>query len=164
MLKSWRGKMCYARLRPSEENAMTNRRTILAVTAATVLSSSLRAVASERITRIGLPEAYKQSVAGDLLLVDIRSPGEWAKSGVGETAQKISMHMPDFLKKLSAAADGDKGRKIALICAVGHRSDWLQARLQKYGYQNAYSVSEGMMGSKDGPGWINRGLPTKPHK
>ncbi|MEM7429613.1 MAG: rhodanese-like domain-containing protein [Pseudomonadota bacterium] len=143
---------------------MTDRRTFLAVSAAAVLASGLPAAASEPAARIGLQEAYDQSTKGELMLVDIRTPGEWAKSGIGETAQTISMHLPDFLKKLSAATGGDKGRRIALICAAGHRSDWLQARLKRYGYENTYSVSEGMLGSKDGPGWIRRGLPTKPHK
>ena len=143
---------------------MIDRRTLLILSGAAFASASMPASAAGRAARIGLQDAFTQATSGELTLVDIRAPGEWTQSGIATTAQTISMHQPDFLKKLDAATGGDKTRKIALICAAGHRSDWLQTRLQKYGYENTYSVAEGMLGSKDGPGWIRRGLPTKKYK
>ena len=140
------------------------RRTFLALSGAALLAAPLPTLAAGRAARISLEDAHKQADSGELALIDIRAPGEWAQSGIAPNAQTISMHMPDFLKKLDAAMGGDKSRKIGLICAAGHRSDWLQTRLKPFGYENTYSVAEGMLGSKDGPGWIRRGLPTKKYK
>lgn len=141
-----------------------NRRTLLALSGAAVLAAPLPSFATGRAARINLEDAHKQASSGELALIDIRAPSEWAQSGIASAAQTISMHKPDFLKKLEAATGGDKSRKIGLICAAGHRSDWLQTRLEKFGYKNTFSVAEGMLGSKDGPGWIRRGLPTKKYK
>ena len=105
--------------------------------------------------------AAKNAEAGSVKLIDIRRPSEWKQSGVGKPAHKISMHEPGFLEKLSELTAGKKDEAIALICASGVRSSWLSAELEKRGYTNVVNVREGMFGSADGPGWLQRGLPTK---
>ena len=95
------------------------------------------------------PTAMKKAEQGDLLLLDIRSPQEWKETGVGTVAKKISMHEKGFLQKLDALIDNDKSAPIALICAVGGCSNWLQGELQKRGYTNVIDVSEGMLRSVD---------------
>lgn len=97
-----------------------------------------------------------------MLLVDIRTHGEWKQTGLGATALAISMHKPGFVDKLAEAAGQDKNKKIALICATGGRSHWLQGQLAKFGFTNVVDVSEGMLGSAAGPGWLKAGLPVKP--
>ena len=103
--------------------------------------------------------AFIKAGAGELLLLDIRSPQEWKETGTGTGAKKVSMHQPGFLAKLDALTGNDKTKPVALICATGGRSNWLQGELVKRGYTNIIDVSEGMLGSSAGPGWLKRGLP-----
>ena len=117
--------------------------------------------------RIGADEAYRRTAAGELLLIDIRSPQEWQKSGIPRGSVPISMHLPGgpaaFKKAILAAAKGDKGRPIALICAVGGRSGRAQRFLSKEGFTEVQDVTEGMFGrGKHQPGWLSRGLPVDP--
>ncbi len=105
-------------------------------------------------------EAHRRASEGELLLIDIRSPQEWMQTGIGEGALAITMHRNDFLDRLLEAVDGNRNRAIALICATGNRSRWLQFQLNSYGFAAVEDVSEGMLGSAAGPGWLNRGLPT----
>ena len=47
--------------------------------------------AAGQAARIGLEDAYKQASSGELTLVDIRAPGEWAQSGVAPAAKTIAL-------------------------------------------------------------------------
>lgn len=117
--------------------------------------------------RIRADEAYQQVVNGKLTLIDIRSPQEWEKSEIPKGSLAISMHNPAgkkaFKDAVLAAVGGDKERPIALICAVGGRSNWAQRYLESEGFKTVMDVSEGMFGrGKNMPGWLKRGLPTEP--
>jgi rhodanese-related sulfurtransferase len=76
-----------------------------------------------------------------------------------------------LLQALDDAVEGSRRRPIALICAVGNRSAFLQGWLRKAGFENVFDVTEGMVGGRRGAGWIKTGLPvrrwvpgaTKPH-
>ncbi len=105
------------------------------------------------------PTAFEKAKNGELVLLDIRSPQEWKETGTGTYAERVSMHQKGFLQKLNALIDNDKSRPVALICAVGGRSNFIQGELQKRGYTNVIDVAEGMLGSRYGPGWLKRGLP-----
>lgn len=105
------------------------------------------------------PTAFEKAKKGELVLLDIRSPQEWKGTGTGEYAERVSMHQKGFLSKLNALIDNDKSRPIALICATGGRSNFIQGELVKRGYTNVIDVAEGMLGSRSGPGWLKRGLP-----
>ncbi len=108
-------------------------------------------------------EAHKAAIAGDVLLIDIRRPDEWAKTGVGEGAAPLDMRRDDFIAALTELAGGDTARPIALICARGVRSDRMSLRLEKAGFTRIIDVPEGMLGSRAGPGWLGRNLPvTRP--
>ena len=107
------------------------------------------------------PEANEAAKKNEIVFLDIRSPEEWAQTGVAAPAHTVSMHRPGFLKKLNALVGGDKSKPVALICATGSRSGYLQKELAKYGYTNVISVAEGMLGGPNGKGWIPRGLPVK---
>ena len=103
--------------------------------------------------------AYQRARSGDLLLVDIRQPREWAATGSPEGAHRLDLRRPDFLDQLSVLANGDRNRPIALICASGGRSARTARVLTDAGFANVLDVSEGMHGSSAGPGWLARGLP-----
>jgi rhodanese-related sulfurtransferase len=105
------------------------------------------------------PEAYLALNAQSIILIDIRRPDEWARTGVGEGAVPINMLNRDFIDQLTAQVGGDKTAHIALICARGVRSRKMGTRLTQAGFTNIIDVPEGMLGSGAGPGWVKRGLP-----
>ncbi|MGJ8627593.1 MAG: rhodanese-like domain-containing protein [Sulfitobacter sp.] len=108
---------------------------------------------------ISAPDAAAAVASGELILVDIRRPDEWAKTGVPQGAVTLDMRRDDFPQALLAAMDGQKDRPVALICARGVRSARISARLIEAGFTHVIDVSEGMLGSRAGPGWLKRGLP-----
>ena len=112
-------------------------------------------------SQLGVYEAHELAMRGAIVLVDVRTPEEWEKTGVGTSAQAVSMHQPGFFKKIKSLVHGDKTQAIAIICATGQRSDRVQAMMRKRGYTNIINVSEGMLGNAAGPGWINSGLPVQ---
>jgi rhodanese-related sulfurtransferase len=94
-----------------------------------------------------------------IVLLDVRSRDEWAETGLAKGAWPVSMHERGFEQRLFAARDLAAGRPVALICATGGRSARLLAALKRAGYTGFIDVSEGMLGSRRGSGWIARGLP-----
>ncbi len=103
--------------------------------------------------------AFEMSQRNVIKLIDIRRPSEWRQTGVGRGAHKISMHQSEFVSRLDALVGGDRSQPVALICARGVRSSKMKARLNALGFSNVTNVSEGMLGSKSGPGWLKRKLP-----
>ena len=109
---------------------------------------------------LSTPDAHKAAVAGEVLLVDIRRPDEWARTGVGEGAVPLDMRRPDFTDALLVHTNGRTDLPVALICARGVRSRALSTRLRAAGFRKIIDVPEGMLGSGAGPGWLGHGLPT----
>lgn len=109
-------------------------------------------------------EAHVKARAGEIVLVDIRTPEEWKETGVPASAHAITMHQEPraFVKQLLAAMGGDNTRPVALICRTGNRSSTLQAELRKAGFSNVVDVAEGMAGGRNGKGWLKTSLPTRP--
>src|SRR5690606_35515362 len=109
-------------------------------------------------------EADRMSRDGEAVLVDIRGPDEWRRTGVAASAATVSIHEPDFLRKLDEATGGDRDRPVALICATGGRSSAILPQLRQIGFSRVMDVAEGMIGGQAGPGWIAAGLPLKPYR
>lgn len=105
-------------------------------------------------------QAHAMALSDRAVLVDIRRPDEWARSGIGEGAIPLDMRRPDFIQALSEIVGGARNRLIILICAGGVRSRWMASRLAEAGFSHIIDVPEGMQGSRAGPGWLRRGLPT----
>ena len=112
--------------------------------------------------RIDPATAQAEAAAGDLLLIDIRRPDEWASTGLGPDATPIDMRRDDFLAAVDTVTGGDRSAPVALICARGVRSAQMTLRLQEAGYTNITDIPEGMLGSAAGPGWLQRGLAVTP--
>ncbi len=108
---------------------------------------------------LSVAQAHEQAATDDILLIDIRRPDEWSRTGIGEGAIPLDMRRDDFVTALTQIAGGDTGRDIALICARGVRSRAMSNRLAKAGFTAILDVPEGMLGSGAGPGWIASGLP-----
>ena len=102
--------------------------------------------------------AFAAAQAGEILLVDIRRPDEWQRTGIAEGAVPIDMRRPDFTDAVLAAR-ASPTPPIALICARGVRSARMTARLTDAGLTPIIDVPEGMLGSFAGPGWVKRDLP-----
>lgn len=107
--------------------------------------------------------------AGNLTLMDVRSPAEWRETGVPKGALAITIHGPDgmdgFVANATRAVQGNKDHPIALICARGWRSWRAAGALREAGFTQIINVREGMLGNPfDGPGWLDRKLPTEPCK
>lgn len=139
---------------------MPSRKMLLAYGAIALMTVGLPAKGLAQSV-IDPPSAHQQASTGDILLVDVRRPSEWRETGVAQNASLISMHEDGFFEKLDEAVGGDHGRAIAVICAAGGRSTWMQAQLMARGYTNVWNVAEGMVGGPNGPGWIERGLPIR---
>jgi rhodanese-related sulfurtransferase len=110
---------------------------------------------------LSAPEALEKSRAGEITLIDIRTPREWRSTGIAEGALPIEMTRKTFVQEVLAAVDGNKDAPIGIICRTGNRTTYTQKALQEMGFTNVYNVKEGMVGSGAGPGWIQRGLPVE---
>ncbi|NHB75423.1 rhodanese-like domain-containing protein [Rhodobacter calidifons] len=141
---------------------MTRRRLVLFLPVALLATGSGYALLQPAMvgSTLDAETAFRRTRAGDLLLIDIRQPDEWAATGSPQGAHRLDLRSRDFLDRLSMLANGDRNRPIALICATGGRSARLARALTRAGFTNVLDVSEGMLGSSAGPGWLGRGLPT----
>ncbi len=108
------------------------------------------------------PEAHEAAKAGDIVLVDIRTPEEWAETGIPEGAVALDMRAPDFVRKLVDIRKKYPKKPIAMICRTGNRSGYVTTTLDRQGFPGLIDVKEGVVGGPNGPGWLKRGLPIYP--
>lgn len=110
-------------------------------------------VAQHKPSRIiSAAEAHSRAVAGEVILVDVRTPEEWRETGVPESAHAITMHQEPraFVQQLLSALDGDPSRPLAIICRTGNRTGSLAPQLARAGFSNVVDVGEGVAGSRYG--------------
>lgn len=114
------------------------------------------------------PDAYRAARSGEVLLIDIRTPREWRRTGVPLYSKRATMQGPDgldgLLRAVLAMTNGNRARPIALICATGVRSSRARAFLIRQGFTHVRDVSEGMEGhgafaAPDKRGWLRREMP-----
>ena len=145
--------------RMNKNDAMHRRAVILGGSAGLVLVSTMPLSAQNR-TIWSAAEAYDALQSDTLRLIDVRSRAEWSETGVAEGAWPISLHEDNFGPRLFAAKERAGDRTVGLMCAVGGRSGAVFANLLSIGQSTGFvDVSEGMMGSSLGPGWIAGGFP-----
>ncbi len=113
--------------------------------------------------------AAARAAAGALTIIDVRLPQEWAATGVPAGAVGISLQSsqtlrvrPDFVEDVQRALGGRQDTPVALICAAGTRSAVAAELLAAAGFTQVYDISEGVSGGANGPGWLERHLPTEP--
>lgn len=112
---------------------------------------------------IGARDAHELALKGELVIVDVRSSEEWKDTGVPASGYAITMHQNAdvFLNGLDAAMGGDRTKPLALICATGSRTTYLQKPLQQMGFTRVMNLAEGMQGGRFGEGWVKGGLPVR---
>ena len=107
-------------------------------------------------------KAHEELLENRIRLLDIRSLGEWRETGVAQGAWPVSIHHWRFIERLFTARDLAENRPVALICATGIRSGSVMRALRLASHDGFIDVSEGMLGSDRGQGWIKAGLPVVP--
>jgi len=114
-------------------------------------------------TNITVRDAYAAVQRGEMVLIDIRAPKEWQQSGIASVAEPITMYQPTsaFLSKINAVMEKRSSKTIALICAKGGRTLFLQRKLKKLGYTNILNVTGGMFGTNRHVGWLGAKLPIR---
>lgn len=108
--------------------------------------------------------AHAKALDGEIVLVDIRTPQEWADTGIPASAYAVTMNQDPqtLLGILSTLLDGDPSKPLALICRSGNRSANLANQLRGVGFSHVIDVAEGVEGGRFGPGWLNAALPVRP--
>ena len=148
---------------PRTSRSIMSRRTVIGagLIAAVAVGAGYRVASHQRFdgSKLSVRDAFEAAQAGDILLVDIRTPEEWKQTGIGQGAHPIDMRRSDFIASLDSLTGARKDAPIALICARGVRSAKLAHALTGAGFTNIVNVPEGMLGSRAGPGWIASGLP-----
>lgn len=132
-------------------------RRLLAALALTLVAA-LPALAVEKMT----PRQVASEIdAGRVALIDIRTPKEWAETGVATPATLIDMTAKDFVPKLKEALAANPGKQLAFICRTGNRSNQLTTMLEQAGLKDVIDVTGGMAGKGGQKGWIAEGLPLR---
>ncbi|MHA1127790.1 MAG: rhodanese-like domain-containing protein [Alphaproteobacteria bacterium] len=106
--------------------------------------------------------AREKALAGEIVLIDIRRPEEWAETGVPDVALLADMTSRDFLAKITAIRLENPDIPLAFSCRTGNRSNYLTGELEKLGYSGLIDVIGGLQGSRADKGWAKRGLPIRP--
>ena len=130
---------------------------VAAVFFALVLVASTSAHAAG-VQSMSVEEARTAAASGTLVLVDIRTPGEWRQSGVPDLAVPLDMRQGGFIENLLALREDNPDAKIGLICATGGRSRHLANWLAQKGVTGVVDVPAGMH-TRDG--WLARQLPVR---
>lgn len=104
---------------------------------------------------LNVTDTAKGVAEGKLLLIDIRTPQEWAETGVAGPATPLDMTDPGFMSKLEELMAANAGKEPAFICRSGNRSGQLVQALEQVGMSNVATVAGG---TRD---WIGAGLPLR---
>jgi rhodanese-related sulfurtransferase len=109
-------------------------------------------------------QALQQSNAGEVTIIDVRTPREWAQTGVPSGAKGATIRRDGnqaFLARIKKLTKGDKSAAIAMICATGVRSARATALLRQHGYNNVHDIKGGMFGNAQHQGWLRQNLPAE---
>lgn len=132
------------------------RNTLVALAAFSLIGCSAQADST-----LTAPEALEKARAGEITLIDIRTPAEWRQTGIASGALTIDMTARSFVQEVLNAVEGDRNAPVVLICRTGNRTGFTRDALEKMGFTNVSHIPEGMAGSAAGPGWVRRGLPVE---
>lgn len=115
--------------------------------------------AQAEVIQLSPVEANAKAQAGEILIVDVRTPGEWRDTGVAKGAELVTLQDPNFAAKVLALMEQNPGKDVAFICRTGNRSMAAARMLDKKTEAPIYNIQEGMVGRTSADGWIARDLP-----
>lgn len=107
------------------------------------------------VKRMTAREAFEKLSAGELVLIDVRTPEEWRRTGVPEGAKRATLQDKDFLKQVMLHV-GSFEAPVAFICKSGQRSGQAAAQARAVGFGDVYNVTGGVEGPD---GWLAQRLP-----
>lgn len=141
------------------KHLITRRTMLLGIGASFVAQTGLAQTVPTQGGELSPPDAHTLATSGQITLIDVRRPDEWASTGSGQGAQRLDLRRDDFIPEVLKLVSGDTSAPVAVICARGVRSRRMSRALIDAGFTNIIDVPEGMLGSPAGPGWIARNLP-----
>jgi hydroxyacylglutathione hydrolase len=95
---------------------------------------------TERIAPDALEEELGRSPAGRPLVLDVRSPREWAAEHIEGGVNVPLNHLAEHLGELTVAAGG---RRIVVHCASGYRSSIAASILKQHGFPDVAELAGG---------------------
>ncbi len=104
-------------------------------------ASSTAASAGTNKTISGDEFASAINAGGNIQLIDVRTPGEYAGGHIGNAAN-IDINSDDFAQKVGAL---DKSKPVYVYCLSGGRSASAASALQQMGFQEIYNLAGGVM-------------------
>lgn len=111
--------------------------------------------------KLSVTFAYNATLDEQLIIIDIRTPHEWRRTGIPVGAHGIDMDSQDFFNDLLALANLYPQRKISLISTTGGRSAYLARYLARRGV-HVYDIPGGIIGKSTS--WKSKGLPFKKYR
>jgi rhodanese-related sulfurtransferase len=107
------------------------------------------------IAKITPQQAHQEVSSGNLILIDVREPNEWADTGCPESAYRIALQNHNFIEEVLNLVNNDKNASIAVSCKSGMRGDEAVNRLKAAKFTNVVNVEGGILK------WISEQLPVK---
>jgi rhodanese-related sulfurtransferase len=115
--------------------------------------------AQSGLSALSAREAHDGALAGQLVIVDIRTPAEWADTGVPQGALRLDAEASGFELRLAGLRVDYPGKRIVLIDRSGGLSASTRQKLAGRGWRDLGLVRGGMLGSASDKGWLAEGLP-----
>ncbi len=121
----------------------------------------LAPVAFADITSLPAAAAHKQVQRAELVLIDVRSPTEWAMTGMPRDSIGAPMQAADFIAQARGAVLGDLDQPIAVLGRGEEDARGAAEALKAEGFRKIYIIAGGMgSATPQGRGWLASGLPT----
>lgn len=115
--------------------------------------------AQSAVQQMSVHEARQAALEQRLILVDIRTPGEWQESGIPDVAVALDMTRKGFVRRLLELREKQPDARIGLICAVGGRSSYVTRWLSRQRVSGVVDVPAGIHTPRTG--WLARKLPVR---
>jgi rhodanese-related sulfurtransferase len=109
------------------------------------------AVVNDKVVSLISPKDL-QSKLGDIQLVDVRKPEEYAAGHI-DGAENINFYDEDFMKVMLSKLD--KSKPVYVYCRSGHRSGLASSKLKAEGFTKIYDLEGGILN------WEKQDLKTK---
>jgi rhodanese-related sulfurtransferase len=87
------------------------------------------------------PQELKDKIGGDIQLIDVRTPQEFAE-GYIKGAKLIDYMSSDFMDKMSKL---DKSKDLYIYCRSGNRSGKAAKKLESMGFTKVYDLKGGIL-------------------
>ena len=86
-----------------------------------------------KIERLSPREAHEGCKRGDVVIIDVRTPGEWARTGSPCGSHRISLGDSKLAPTVNGLLAANPNATIALSCLSGNRAKAAARRLKKAG-------------------------------